>query len=519
MKNQYTKRPRPMALIILDGWGYRENTQDNAIAAANTPCWDALWQTAPHTLLEGSGEAVGLPDGQMGNSEVGHLTIGAGRTVYQDLTRIHLAIQDQSFFQNAILSDAIAHAVQQDKAIHLIGLLSAGGVHSHEKHFIATLALAARHQAKKVFIHAFLDGRDTPPQSAAHSLMAITDACETHQCGQIVSLIGRYYAMDRDNRWDRIQQAYDLLVTGKAVRIATDPLSGLHAAYAAGETDEFVKATAICQTGQKSPVTIQSGDTVICLNFRADRAREITRALKDPTFSGFDRPHFPDIHLVTLTEYDAAFPLPVAFPPDRPKHNLGKLLAEHQLRQLRIAETEKYAHVTFFFNGGVETPNPLEDRILIPSPNVATYDLQPEMSAPELTDRFVAAIESEKYDVIICNFANPDMVGHTGNLAATIKAIETVDTCLARILTALKKVGGEVLITADHGNAEMLKDSETGQPHTAHTDELVPLIYVGRPAVPRQTNGTLSDITPTLLYLMHLPLSAEMTGQPLFHLV
>jgi 2,3-bisphosphoglycerate-independent phosphoglycerate mutase len=361
-------------------------------------------------------------------------------------------------------------------------------------------------------MHAFLDGRDTPPKSAAASLAALQAVYQRAGCGQTASLTGRFFAMDRDKRWDRVQTMFQLLTEGKASRIAKDPESGLAAAYSEGETDEFVRPTLICPVNNSSPLALQDGDSVICMNFRADRARELIRALKDPVFDEFPRPVLPAIHLVTLTEYDAAFPLPVAFPPERPQNILGQVLAGHGLQQLRIAETEKYAHVTFFFNGGSEIPFPGEDRILVPSPKVKTYDLQPEMSAPALTDQFVSAIKSAKYDVIICNFANPDMVGHSGNLKATIKAIETVDTCLARILSALKKAGGQAVITSDHGNAEVLRDPATGQPHTAHTSEPVPFIYTDPSLAITHKGGTLADIAPTLLWLLGLPVPAEMTG-------
>ncbi|HSW93790.1 MAG TPA: 2,3-bisphosphoglycerate-independent phosphoglycerate mutase [Gammaproteobacteria bacterium] len=512
-----TERPRPFALIILDGWGHREATDGNAIAQAKKPFWDSLLKKYPHTLISGCGHSVGLPDGQMGNSEVGHLNMGAGRIVHQDLTRIDLAIADGSFFTNTVLTTAVDQAVKQQKAVHISGLLSPGGVHSHEKQIEAMVRLAAKRGATEVYIHAFLDGRDTPPQSAEASLAALEQTCDTLKCGKIVSLVGRYFAMDRDKRWERIQAAYDLLTEGKAFANAIDAASGLKAAYARGETDEFVKPTAIHATLEK-PVTIQEGDTVIFMNFRADRAREITRAFIDPTFNGFARTVWPKVNFVTLSEYDETFTAPAAFPSERLDHLLGDYLSSLGMRQLRIAETEKYAHVTFFFNGGIEAPSLHEDRILIPSPKVATYDLKPEMSAYEVTDAFIHAIESKKYDVIICNFANPDMVGHTGNLAATVKAIETIDDCLSKIIPALEKAGGEALITADHGNAEMMFDHKTGQPHTAHTYERVPLVYVGRKATVVKTEGILSDIAPAMLYFLGFPKPDEMTGQPIFKL-
>lgn len=512
-----TERPRPFALIILDGWGHREATDGNAIAGAQKPYWDQLLKKYPHTLISGCGRCVGLPDGQMGNSEVGHLNMGAGRIVHQDLTRIDLAIQDGSFFTNNVLTTAVDQAVKQQKAIHILGLLSPGGVHSHEQHIAAMLRLAAMRGATRVYIHAFLDGRDTPPQSAETSLIALADACHTLKCGKIASLIGRYFVMDRDKRWDRVQVAYDLLTEGKAFFDAPDAISGLKAAYARGETDEFVKATAIHATHEK-PVTIQDDDTVIFMNFRADRAREITRAFIEPAFNGFPRTVWPSVNFTTLSEYDETFEAPIAFPSERLDYLLGDYVSSLGMRQLRIAETEKYAHVTFFFNGGIETPSPGEDRILIPSPNVATYDLKPEMSAYEVTEALINAIQSQQYDVVICNFANPDMVGHTGNLGATVKAIETIDDCLSKIIPALEKAGGEALITADHGNAEMMFDHKTGQPHTAHTYERVPLVYVGRKATVIKKDGILSDIAPTMLYFLGFPKPDEMTGQTIFKL-
>lgn len=512
------QRPRPLALIILDGWGYREEVHANAIAQAKKPNWDALWQDYTHTLISGSGKCVGLPEGQMGNSEVGHLNMGAGRVVHQDLTRIDLAIENGEFFSNPVLTEALRHTVQTKKALHILGLLSPGGVHSHEEHIIALVKLATQLNVTDVYLHIFLDGRDTPPKSAEASLNHLVKNCETLQCGKVISLIGRYYAMDRDKRWERIQKAYDLLTLGACEYQATTPLQGLQQAYERGETDEFVKATSI-HDSNTAPTTIQEGDTIIFMNFRADRAREITRAFIDYDFTGFNRTKWPSVNFVTLTEYDATFKTPIAFPSISLNHIFGEYISSLGLRQLRIAETEKYAHVTFFFNGGIEKPFPLEDRILIPSPKVATYDLQPEMSAFEVTDQLVAAIKSAFYDVIICNFANPDMVGHTGNLSATIQAIETIDNCLGKITSALKSAGGEAIITADHGNAELMFNEKTQQPHTAHTHELVPLIYMGRKAKITKSTPTLSDIAPTLLYLMGLQKPSEMTGQALLQLI
>lgn len=507
-------RPKPLALLVLDGWGYREELEFNAIAAAKKPVWDQLWSTYPHTLIKASEAAVGLPANQMGNSEVGHLNLGAGRVVYQEFSRVARAIKTGQFFNNRTLTDAVDAVAKADKAVHIMGLLSPGGVHSHEEQIFAMVKLAVKRGAKHVYLHAFLDGRDTPPKSAKESLAA-AEACFA-ECGggRVATVIGRYYAMDRDHRWPRIKAAFDLITLGKSEFRARSAADGLIAAYERGESDEFVKATAIVPTDQE-PVQIEDGDAVFFMNFRSDRARQITRAFIEPAFDGFVRERMPQLSsFVTLTEYSEDFGVKVAFPAERLRNVFGAYIADLGLHQLRIAETEKYAHVTFFFNGGEEQPFRGEDRILVNSPNVATYDLKPEMSAPEVTDKLVAAIESEKYDVIICNFANPDMVGHTGNFPATVKAIEALDICVGRVVEALQKVGGEALITADHGNAELMRSNETGQAHTAHTTNLVPLIYVGRPAKLADT-GALSDITPTMLALLGLTKPAEMGGQSL----
>lgn len=511
-------RPKPFILIILDGWGYREKTQANAIARAKKPCWDYLWKNYPHTLLSGSGTCVGLPSGQMGNSEVGHMNMGAGRIIHQDLTRIDLAIQNGEFFENPALCSALDQVRDQQKALHVLGLLSPGGVHSQEKHIQALLILASKHEVKRVYFHAFLDGRDTPPKSAEASLKALIKKCEELGCGKLVSIVGRYYAMDRDKRWDRVHKAYDLLTQGKADFRAEDPIQALHEAYERQETDEFVQATCI---GPAEVCAIQDGDAVVFMNFRADRARQLTQAFIDPDFRGFERVKRPRLSaFVTLTEYDKQFSnfVSIAFPPVTLRHILAEYLSEQGLRQLRIAETEKYAHVTYFFNGGLEKPFPGEDRVLIPSPQVATYDLKPEMSAPELTDRIIKEIREKQYDVIICNFANPDMVGHSGNFEATVKAIEVIDACLHRIVEALKEVGGEALITADHGNAELMFDEKTQQAHTAHTHEKVPALYIGRKAAAVKSSGILADLAPTLLSLLGFTPPPEMTGEILFTL-
>lgn len=508
------KKDRPLVLIILDGWGQRQPAKDNAIALAHTPVWDQLWQQLPHTLIRTSGAAVGLPGDQMGNSEVGHLNLGAGRVVYQEFTRVSRAIRSRFFFTNRTLTDTVDQAIAAKKAVHILGLLSPGGVHSHEEHLQAMIQLAAERGADQIYLHAFLDGRDTAPKSAETSLQTTQSVFDSIGRGRIASVIGRYYAMDRDHRWPRIQQCYDLITQAKAEFRAENPLQALEMAYERGESDEFVQATAIVPAGEQ-PAYIADGDVVIFMNFRSDRARQITRALIENEFSGFERQVVPHLgRFVSLTEYHRDFQIPVAFPPEPLNNGFGEYLSRLGLRQLRLAETEKYAHVTFFFNGGKEEPFEGEDRILIPSPQVKTYDLQPEMSAAAVTDALIDAIAAKKHDAIICNYANPDMVGHSGHLAATIQAIEALDRCLGQVIEALDRFGGELLITADHGNAEQMCDPKTGQPHTAHTSNLVPLIYRGRPAE-LKSNGALCDIAPTMLALMGIKMPIEMTGRSL----
>ncbi|WP_306523628.1 2,3-bisphosphoglycerate-independent phosphoglycerate mutase [Rheinheimera sp.] len=512
-----TMSVKPLVLLILDGWGYREDPTDNAILQANTPVMDRLWRDYPHSLISGSGMDVGLPEGQMGNSEVGHVNLGSGRVVYQDFTRITKAIQDGDFYQNPVLLNAVRAAANAGKAVHLMGLLSPGGVHSHEEHLIAMIELAAREGASAIYLHAFLDGRDTPPRSAKASLKLVAQKFAELGKGQIASVIGRYFAMDRDKRWDRVQQAYDLIVDGKADYQFNDAISALDAAYQRDENDEFVKASVILGQDGK-PVLLQDGDALIFMNFRADRARQFSRTFTESDFQGFNRNRQPKLAaFVQLTEYAADIKAPVAYPPTSLNNVLGEWLAKHQKTQLRISETEKYAHVTFFFSGGREEVFQGEERILVPSPSVATYDLQPEMNSTLLTDKLVEAIHSGKYDVIICNYPNGDMVGHTGILSAAIKAVEAVDHCIGRVVDALATVGGECIITADHGNAEQMLDHDSGQAHTAHTSGPVPLIYVGRPAAAIE-GGILSDIAPTMLQLMGMPVPAEMTGKLLFKL-
>ena len=503
----------PVLLLILDGFGYSEDPDHNAIANARKPNWDRLWNAYPHTLINASELSVGLPKGQMGNSEVGHLNIGAGRVIYQELTRVDVAIQDGSFNTNPAFTHAIEQAKANGTALHIMGLLSPGGVHSHEDHIHALLELAARSGLRKIFLHAFLDGRDTPPRSAESSLQRLQDKCAMLGVGRIATIVGRYYAMDRDNRWERVQPAYDMLTQGKAAFSAATAAEGLLQAYARDENDEFVKATII---GEAAPM--QDGDVAIFMNFRADRAREMTRALTDAAFDQFTRERFPKLaDYVMLSSYGDDFShLPAAFSPSAIHNGFGEYISGLGLKQLRIAETEKYAHVTYFFNGGTEQPYPGEDRILVPSPKVATYDLQPEMNAVEVTDKLEAAIRSGQYQAIICNYANCDMVGHTGILEAAIKAIEALDACIGRVVNAALECGGEVLITADHGNAEQMIDRTTHQAHTAHTLNKVPFLYVGRKAN-MIDGGALQDVAPTLLAMMGLPQPPEMTGKPLIN--
>lgn len=505
------------ALIILDGYGV-EATESSAVAAANTPVWDRLLNQNPNSRIQTSGMAVGLPEGQMGNSEVGHMNIGAGRVVYQNLTRITKAIQDGAFFENAVLCSAMDSAIAQGKAVHLLGLLSPGGVHSHEDHIFALAEMAVKRGATRVFLHAILDGRDMPPRSAQASLEAAEAKFAQLGTGAIASVVGRYFAMDRDNRWDRVQQAYDAMTLGQGKAYADTALDALSAAYERDENDEFVAATVITDSAGNPKGVVADGDTVICANFRPDRSREITRCFVDGAeFDGFERAARPNLtDYVMLTEYAADIPASCAYPPESISNDLGAYLSSLGRTQLRIAETEKYAHITFFFNGGAEAVYPGEERVLIPSPNVATYDLQPEMSLPEVADKLCDAIRSGKYDLIVSNFANGDMVGHTGKFDAAVKACEAVDAALEKVLAAMAEVGGETLITADHGNVELMVDPKSGQPHTSHTIWPVALVYDGpRNASIKLNDGALCDLAPTLLKLMGLPQPAEMTGQAL----
>jgi len=505
----------PTALIILDGWGHRDPTEDNAISNANTPFWDSLWQNNPKTLIDTSGTFVGLPSGQMGNSEVGHMNLGAGRVVYQNLTRIDKDLKDGGFQKNLALCKAIDAAVSQDKAVHLIGLLSPGGVHSHESHILAAAELAAARGAKAVYLHAILDGRDMPPRSAKASLEKAAASLAALGVARIASVTGRYFAMDRDNRWNRVEAAYNAMALGQAEYACEDAITALEQAYERDENDEFVKPTRIQAEGDTT-ATINDGDAVLFMNFRADRARELTRTFVDADFDGFKRKKVPRLaDFVMLTEYAADIKASCAYPSTQLVNGVGEYLANAGKTQLRISETEKYAHVTFFFNGGREEPFTGEDRILVPSPDVATYDLKPEMSAAEVTDKLVEAIKSGKYDLIICNYANGDMVGHTGNLDAAIKAAECLDACVKRVVEALAEVGGESMITADHGNCEQMQDPVSGQVHTAHTTGPVPLVYTGPKQIVLNDGGALSDVAPTLLALMGMAQPTEMTGHSL----
>ena len=500
---------KPVLLMILDGWGIAPADKTNAAAMAKTPNLDSYFANYPHTTLEASGKAVGLPAGQIGNSEVGHLNIGAGRIIYQSLTRIDKAIEDGDLYKNEVLGRVMDETKQADKALHLLGLLSDGGVHSHIEHLLALICMAKDKGLTKIYVHGFLDGRDVGPKTALEYIHELEDGMAQIGVGKIATVSGRYYAMDRDKRWERVERAYKALVLGEGGKAAS-AAAGVEASYAAGVTDEFVEPFTVDGVDGK----ITAGDGVIFFNFRPDRAREITRALHDEDFPYFARPEGArPVNYVCMTQYDATITAPVAFPPEEIKDTLGEVLAQHGLHQLRIAETEKYAHVTFFFNGGVEAPNANEERILIPSPKVATYDLQPEMSAEEVTQALLAELDKDKFDVIILNFANPDMVGHTGVLSAAITAMEKVDDCAGRIVRKVLSLGGSVCITADHGNLEKMAESD-GSPNTAHTTNPVPFILVSKEQH-KLHNGILADIAPTLLQLLNIKQPAAMTGKTL----
>ncbi len=512
-------RPRPVLLIILDGWGHSTRAQGNAVHLAKTPNMDAWSKKYPFTLLEASGKAVGLPEGQMGNSEVGHLNIGAGRIVYQDLTRINKAIKSGEFFKIEPLLGLMDKVGKNAAALHLLGLVSDGGVHSDLPHLFALIEMAKKHGLKNVYIHALMDGRDTPPQSGKDYIEMVTDFVSRTGLGKTATICGRYYAMDRDNRWERVEKAYRALVMGEGAT-AHDPVMAVAEAYKQGETDEFIRPIVMADVDGKPVRRISTGDGVIFFNFRADRARELTRAFTQEGFSAFDVQTRPKLAgYVTMTEYDSSFRLPVAFPTQHLVHILSEEISNHGLKQLHIAETEKYAHVTYFLNGGQETPFKNEDRCLVPSPKeVPTYDLKPEMSAYQVTGEVIRRIKTKKYDFIVLNYANPDMVGHTGILEAALRACETVDICLGRVVsTFLEETGGSVIVTADHGNAEEMIDPAKNSPHTAHTANLVPFILIDDEKIGQKLRrGILADIAPTILGIQKLPIPKEMTGTPLF---
>ena len=504
-------------LVVLDGFGHNDSPENNAIMCADTPNWDRLLAEMPHTLISGSGSDVGLPNGQMGNSEVGHMNLGAGRVTYQDLTRINRAIEQGEFARNRTMNAAFSKLDRSGGALHVMGLLSPGGVHSHEDQIFELCRVARAKSVSHIYLHAFLDGRDTPPKSAMASLEKAEHVMAGLGRAQIASITGRYYAMDRDNNWNRLERAYNLIVRGEAPFHAASAPKALEEAYQRGESDEFVQPTAIhAAAGGELPARLADEDVIVFMNFRADRARQLTRSLIDQEFTAFERRSTVSLtDFVMLTRYADDIRTSCAFEPPVFSNTLGEYLSRLNKTQLRIAETEKYAHVTFFFSGGREQPFEGEERILVPSPKVATYDLKPEMSASEVTDELVAAIESETYDTIICNYANGDMVGPTGVFDAAVKAVQMLDTCIGRIVEALEKVGGQMLVTADHGNVECMANGNTGQPHTAHTCELVPLLYIGPQDLEFQSGGTLSDVAPTLLELMSLDKPAEMTGRSL----
>ena len=507
-----SQRARPVALIVLDGWGYRPETEGNAIALANTPVWDSLWSRGSRTLLEASGLRVGLPKGQMGNSEVGHLNLGAGRVVMQDLVRISSAIADGTFYTNPSLVGACRQVKKNGGTLHLLGLIGSGGVHAIDEHLFALLDLAKREGLERVAIHAFLDGRDSLPKSAFGFMEELLDYIrEIGSPAKIASVSGRYYSMDRDRRWDRTELAYRAIVLGEGTQV-TDPLDAIRQAYDSGKTDEFMLPVVVTENG-KPVAPMRDGDAIICFNYRSDRMRQIVRALVDPAFDGFDVSRRPKVTVTTLTNYDKNFKVPIAFEPTSMARILAQVLSSRGLDMLKTAETEKYPHVTYFFNGGVEEPFPCEHRVLVPSPKVATYDLMPEMSAAGVTDALVKGITSKEHDFILCNYANADMVGHSGSIPATIKAVETVDQSLARVLKAAEAAGMRLIVTADHGNAEMLIDPETGGPHTAHTTNQVPFVVVDWEQEMRlRPGGALCDVAPTILSMLGVEQPPEMTG-------
>jgi 2,3-bisphosphoglycerate-independent phosphoglycerate mutase len=500
---------RPVVLVVLDGWGYRESREGNAIAMSRTPTWDALWKRESRTLLDASGLAVGLPEGQMGNSEVGHMNLGAGRVVMQDLVRITQSIKDKSFFDNPALVDACRRVKKNGGTLHLLGLIGKGGVHGVDTHLWALLDLAEREGVAKVAIHALMDGRDTLPTSGLGYMRETLEHAKGR--AKVASLGGRYFGMDRDKRWDRTEKFYRAAVLGTAPEVR-DPIAAIRAAYDAGVTDEFIEpVTVVDDSGPIAPM--RNGDSVICWNYRSDRMRQIVRALTLPDFDGFDVSTRPSLHVVTMTQYDQTFDLPIAFAPQSMAKIVAEVVSGRGMTMFRTAETEKYAHVTYFFNGGVEPPFPGEERLLVPSQKVATYDLAPEMSAHGVTDVLCGALDKGGHDFILCNYANGDMVGHSGSLPATIRAVETVDQCLRRVIASAEKAGARLLVTADHGNCEMMIDPETGGPHTAHTTNPVPFVIVDPEGErPLRRGGALCDVGPTILSMLGIERPAEMTG-------
>ena len=513
-----TNRRPPLVLIVLDGWGLREDRDRNAIALARTPNFHELLEQYPHTSLVTAGEAVGLPKGQMGNSEVGHMNLGAGRVVYQDLSRIDNSINAGDFFSNPPFVAALDTARNKRKALHIVGLVSDGGVHSPLRHLKALLRMADERRIQKVFLHALMDGRDTAPTSGLDFIADIEQIMSSHGIGQVASVCGRYYAMDRDRRWERTQRAYDAIALGKGIT-SSSAVDLIKTSYKSGITDEFIEPSVVVDADNQPVGILREGDSVVFFNFRADRARQLTQALAfGDEFTGFTRPAHPQLNVTTLTEYDATYNLPAAFAPQVFSSNLADVLSENELSNLRLAETEKYAHVTYFFNSGEERPYGGEERLLVPSARVPTYDLKPEMSAPAITDQLVASLTKGHYDVIICNFANADMVGHTGNLEATVTAVSTLDLCLARIIVAVEKAGGTAVITADHGNAELMWNAERNGPHTAHTTNPVPLLLINRDIRGRGYNlrdGSLRDVAPTMLGILGIKQPTQMTGSDL----
>lgn len=500
--------------MILDGWGYDPEPRGNAVLAAKTPVLDSLLDKYPSTFLEASGESVGLPAGQMGNSEVGHLNIGAGRVIYQDLTRINRSMESGEILNNPVLLDAIRNVKENGSNLHFIGLFSYGGVHSHMNHLKGLIDVAEKQGISRVYVHAFLDGRDVPPRQALCDMEEFQQMYAKKGNAVIATVSGRYYAMDRDKRWDRVKLAYDALVSGEGLK-SIDPVYAIKDAYHRGENDEFVKPTVIIDEGGQPLVTIQDNDSIIFFNFRPDRARQLTYCFVNEFFEGFERNLHPNVHYVCMSEYDEKLDVPLIFPTESIDNTLGQVLSSHGLKQLRLAETEKYAHVTFFLNGGVEQQNAGEDRLLVPSPKVATYDLKPQMSAYEVTDKLVEQIRSGSYDVIIVNYANMDMVGHTGLFDAALEAVQTVDTCVGIVVNAVIGAGGSVIITADHGNAEKMIDLVSGVPHTAHTSNVVRCIYVREEKGVQLREGKLCDIAPTMLEILNIPKPIEMTGKSL----